>query len=118
MTEKIASAGPRETPAAKRLDGPVTAGWREGTLTRANELRAQCEWILAAGPEKNSDVLAAALFDHLDAARQAATAPSRKLFWVFRHGSLIERAQSNLHAAEANLLHIAPPSYLLGQIPS
>ena len=35
-----------------------------------------------------------------------------------RSGSLRERAMSNLDAAEVHLLNIAPPQYLLGQMPS
>ena len=58
---------------------------------------------------------------HLDAARQAARAQQpdpRKRFRIFRNGSLIERATSNLDAAEAQLLNLAPPDYVLGQMPS
>jgi hypothetical protein len=36
---------------------------------------------------------------------------------MFRNGTLLERAMSNLHAAEANLLHVAPAEYVLGQMP-
>jgi hypothetical protein len=58
---------------------------------------------------------------HLDAARQAAQAhpldPRRRLR-IFRSGPLIERATSNLDAAEAQLLNLAPPDYVLGQMPS
>ena len=58
---------------------------------------------------------------HLDAARQAARAQPpepRKWFRLFRNGPLIERATSNLDAAEAQLLNLAPPDYVLGQMPS
>jgi hypothetical protein len=37
---------------------------------------------------------------------------------LFRNGPLLERAMSNLDAAEAQLLNLAPPEYVLGQIPS
>jgi hypothetical protein len=37
---------------------------------------------------------------------------------MFRNGSLIERAISNLDAAEAQLLNFAPADYVLGQVPS
>jgi hypothetical protein len=105
------------TPRGKKL-GPVSTGWREGALTRANELEAQCGWVLANEPVKNSEALAIALRHHLDAARLAATARPRRILWIFRCGSLIECALSNLYAAEANLLHIASADYLLGLIPS
>jgi hypothetical protein len=115
MTEKTTHGEPREKVAVKR---PVTTGWREGTLTRANELQALCEWVLADGAEENCDALAKALLAHLDAARDAARAAPNRFFWISRQGSLIERALSNLGAAEAHLLNIAPPRYLIGNFPS
>jgi hypothetical protein len=42
--------------------------------------------------------------------------PPRR-FRVFRNGPLIERAKSNLDAAEAHLLNLAPDSYIVGQMP-
>jgi hypothetical protein len=65
--------------------------------------------------------LVTAIKCHLDAARQAAWAQPlepRKWFRLFRNGSLRERATSNLDAAEALLLNLAPPEYVLGQMPS
>jgi len=41
----------------------------------------------------------------------------RRRFRVFRNGPLIERATSNLDAAEAHLLNLVPPEYILGQMP-
>ena len=58
---------------------------------------------------------------HLAAARDAAFARKldpHKRFRIFRDGPLIERARSNLDAAEAQLLNLAPPDYVLGQMPS
>lgn len=110
------SASPRD----RLVGGPVTSGWREGTLTRAKELESLCFWMLANHPKENGEVLGNAVLVHLEAARDAATAAKlkpRKTFRFFRHGPLLERAMSNLDAAEANLLNIAPPEYLLGQIP-
>jgi hypothetical protein len=102
---------------SRPVGGPVSSGWREGTLTRAKELESLCLWIMANSPRENSGVLADAVQLHLQAARDAATAP-RKVFGFFRKASLLERAMSNLDAAEALLLNIAPPEYLLGLIPS
>ena len=145
------------------IQGPVWVAWREGTLTRAEELEALCEWEMAkAKAEKrtpnNYQVLADAIHRHLkaavnirssrgavgrlhssateyesrshrfteylQAARQAATKetlrPNRRLVLIrriFRNGPLIERAQSNLDAAEAQLLNLVPASYILGQMP-
>jgi hypothetical protein len=104
----------------------VWVAWREGTLTRAEELEALCGWIKAKDSGKNDEVrrndevLASAIRRHLDAARQAARAAKlepKKRFRIFRNGPLIERAMSNLDAAEAHLLNLAPANYIYGQMP-
>jgi hypothetical protein len=99
----------------------VPVAWREGTLTRAKELEALSEWVTAQRERKDDAILAAAIGEHLEAARQAAHAKTldpKKPFRVFRNGPLIERARSNLDAAEAHLLSVAEPWYVLGQMPS
>lgn len=109
-----------DPPSDGLVGGPVTSGWREGTLTRAKELESLCFWMLANQPAGNSQVLAKAVLAHLEAARDAANVVQlkpRKRFRFFRHGSLLERAMSNLDAAEANLLTLAPSEYVFGQIP-
>ena len=105
----------------QRVGGPVSTAWGEGTLTRAAELQALCAWIVATNPSPNSEILAKAVHFHLDAARQAARAEAmapRRRAHLPRSGCLKERAMSNLDAAEAHLLNIAPPDYVLGQMPS
>jgi hypothetical protein len=105
---------------ARPVGGPVTVAWREGTLTRAKELEALCAWVQANHPRARSEVLANAIPRHLDAAREAAEAPRldpRRRFRLLRNGSLLERAMSNLDAAEALLLNFAPADYVLGQLP-
>jgi len=73
---------------------------------------------VASNPEsKRSEVLSKAIRLHLSAARDAAMY-RRPWFRTSPTGALIERAMSNLDAAEATLLNIAPPSYVLGQLPS
>jgi len=42
----------------------------------------------------------------------------KKRLKFFRDAPLLERAKSNLDAAEAHLLNFAPPEYVLGQMPS
>jgi hypothetical protein len=111
-----------DLPGAHAVGGPVPVAWREGTLTRAKELEALCEWVTAQRGWKDVDaILATAIQHHLVAARQAAQAKTldpKKPFRIFRNGPLIERARSNLDAAEAHLLSIAEPWYVLGQMPS
>ncbi|HZA80464.1 MAG TPA: hypothetical protein VFC13_03200 [Actinomycetes bacterium] len=107
---------------ARAVGGPVAVAWREGTLTRAKELEALCAWVAARSPDAGAGVLAqGAIPRHLEAARQAARGdrlePRRRLR-LLRNGPLIERAMSNLDAAEAQLLNVAPADYVLGQLPS
>jgi hypothetical protein len=106
---------------APALRGPVPVPWREGTLTRATELESLCAWVQADYPTVQCDVLVTAVRNHLEAARQAAEGQSlnpKRLFRFFRNASLLERAMSNLDAAEAQLLNFAPADYVLGQMPS
>jgi hypothetical protein len=117
------SAPPGDGPATvdvPAIEGPVWVAWREGTLTRAKELEALGLWVRPRNTQENDEVLAKAIRRHLDAARQAAQvaplAPSKR-FHIFRNGPLIERARSNLDAAEAHVLTLAPDSYILGQMP-
>jgi hypothetical protein len=106
---------------APALLGPVSVPWREGTLTRAAELESLCAWVQANDPEGQYGVLVDAVTRHLEAARQAAVGKRldpKKRFKIFRDAPLLERAKSNLDAAEAHLLNFAPPEYVLGQMPS
>jgi hypothetical protein len=101
------------------VGGPVRRAWREGTLTRAKELESLCAWVLHNQPRAKSTPLARSIPCHLEAARDAAKAvKANNGLQMFRNGSLLERAISNLDAAEANLLNLAPADYLLGQMPS
>jgi hypothetical protein len=108
---------------SRPVRGPVPIAWRESALTRAKELESLCAWIQAnpKGPPGDHTVLANSVNSHLEAVRQAAEAAQlmpkvRPRF--FRNGALLERALSNLDAAEAELLNFAPASYVLGQMPS
>lgn len=103
------------------VGGPVTRPWREGTLTRAAEIQALKAWLLlqsaANGEARHTQdrlVLAQAIDGHLAAAREAAEGKRHPS----RNGSRLERAMSNLDAAEADLLNLASDEYLLGQMPS
>ena len=98
----------------------MPVGWRECTLTRATELEALATWIAATCATRNDWPLFAAIERHLAAAREAASGARfqpRRRFRILRNGPLLERARSNLDAAEAELLNLAPPWYLLGQVP-
>jgi hypothetical protein len=108
------------TLAVKAIDGPVWVAWREGTLTRAKELEALSLWVRRTDRQENDEVLANAIDRHLDAATQAAQVVSLnqwKRLRILRNGPLMERARSNLDAAEAHLLTLAGNGYILGQMP-
>jgi hypothetical protein len=102
------------------IEGPVWVAWREGTLTRAMELEALAAWVRSKNRCEHDEILQAAIGRHLQAAREAATVkplnPPRRLR-VLRNGPLMERASSNLDAAEAHILNVAPADYVLGQMP-
>jgi hypothetical protein len=115
-TRPSRDAGGRARPADLEIGGPVSTAWGEGTLTRAKELESLLAWLWPNGAG-DKDPLAKAIAEHLGAARQAAR-DRRQRPWRPVSGSLVERAISNLDAAEADLLQVAPADYLLGQISS
>lgn len=121
-----ASGGPdlvtgASSPRPGSVGGPVAAAWREGTLTRAQELRSLCDWIVMTPDCRVDDPLIEGVRIHLAAARDAAEVAAldpKRVLHLPRYGPLRERAMSNLDAAEALLLNLAPEEYLLGQMPS
>jgi hypothetical protein len=128
MTDTIAGPPPvaarshRRTPEFP-IGEPVPTAWREDVLTRAKELDSLRAWLLDTVTADPSDPWWAAIREHLDAVKQAAEGrhgrrPRAHRLWASMTGSTIGRAMSNLDAAEANLLRVAPDSYLAGQMPS
>ena len=123
MGTRVEPGNGRDTLDIPAVGGPASKGWREGTLTRAEELEALSRfWVRPRGPQNNDELLKNAICRHLEAARQAALGapldPPRR--FRFRHGRYaprIERARSNLDAAEAHFLTLAPNTYILGQMP-
>jgi hypothetical protein len=112
------------------IQGPVRVAWREGRLTRAEELETLCDWDMAqAGAanttQRNDQVLVKAIQRHLKRPgrrrlRRRWIQTDRRLVLVrriFRNGPFIGRAQSNLDVAEDQLLNLAPARYILGQMP-
>jgi hypothetical protein len=103
--------------AVQEIQGPVRGIWREATLARAAEIEALSAWIWQERRPDGAEVLARAIEGHLAAARQATERRRRR--WPPRaSGSLVERATSNLDAAEAGLLQLASPTYILSQMPT
>ncbi|MGY1679341.1 hypothetical protein [Geodermatophilus sp. SYSU D01176] len=106
--------GPRTGSGSTSARRPVHPAWREGTWTRAKEIESLCAWIRQRTDRDGSDVLLASIGVHLRAAEEAALPPPRRRM---RDQALLERAMSNLDAAEALLLDVAPPEYVLGRLP-
>jgi len=130
VTEPSSVAGPEgsgRAPAAQHaaasnppVGGPVSAGWREGTLTRVRELTTLCDWASVNTEVAESWLFVDSITRHLEAAKEAAElakAHPKDRLPRFRTGALRERAKSNLDAAETQLLNFAPPDYVLGQLP-
>jgi hypothetical protein len=69
-------------------------------------------------PRANCQAISEAVRRHIEAARQAAEAAEVRPRKRFRSGPRIERAMSALDAAEAQILNLAAPEYVLGQMPS
>jgi hypothetical protein len=102
---------------------PVPTAWREDVLTRAKEFDSLRAWLLETTPADADDPWWAAIREHLAAVKQAAEGRRGRRarlerIWASMTGSTLGRALSNLDAAEASLLRVAPDSYLAGQMPS
>jgi hypothetical protein len=94
------------------LNELTTAPWREQALTKIGEQRFLLEWMSHAdGAQPISDEIRSTIHDHWDAAESAAKRRSRR-------GASVERVTSHLNAVDADLLRLAPASYVLGQIPA
>jgi len=110
---------------AERADGPAEPGpifplgppanqpWREGTVTRINELTTLLTWLYQRPDVSASPALIHGIEQHLEIARRAA---ADRHHWRSIIGATLGRAAGNIDAAEADLLRMAPPDYLLGQM--
>jgi hypothetical protein len=102
---------------AKAFGGPTASSWREQALTRVAELEILADAFTER--DSDSDVLRG-LRRHLRTARSAANGketPWWRRLMPLLGGSPLERTASNLHAAEVDLLRLAPPTYFCGQLP-
>jgi hypothetical protein len=106
------------------IGGPTRTTWREHALARSRELRNVAIWVRETrGSKPQIEAAVASVFDHLDAADQAANDDhtgrrgySRAKVWI--GGASEERAASNLDAAESETLNIASLEYVRGQLPN
>lgn len=98
------------------LGPPTSRPWREGAITRVNELDAILRWLVQQPDVPAPETLVQAVDRHLGIAREAAQSDHH--VWRSLTGATLERAASNIDAAEAHLLRIAGDDYLRGQMPS
>ena len=93
------------------LGGPTTKAWREQALTRVAELATQARLQRNENPE-----LADQIEGHLGEARDAAKDGANLRSAI--GGAPLERAASNLDAAEADLLRLRPIRHVQALMPS
>jgi hypothetical protein len=102
---------------AMAFGGPTASSWREQALTRVAEMEILGDEFAMDADSK----ILNGMRRHLRTARNAADGkehpPWRRLMPLLG-GSPLERTASNLHAAEVDLLRLAPSTYLCGQLPS
>jgi hypothetical protein len=108
-----ANGSDRDPPA---IGGPTTSSWREDALARIAELEMLT--IMARDRTDESDAvadeMAATIRRHLDTAKRTAEQPAGRKAGIA--GADVTRVLTNIHAAEADLLRLAPTEYLLGQL--
>jgi hypothetical protein len=103
------------------IGGPTASSWREQALTRIAELEDLADAF--RDPATERAVLAERIHRHVRTARDAAAGKPQgkhgpwQRFKALVGGSPLERTASNVDAAEADLLRLAPPAYLAGQLP-
>ena len=98
------------------IGGPTGASWREDALARIAELEMLTILARARTTQKPvvADEMAKTIGRHLDTAKQAALERSKRRAGVA--GADVTRVLTNIHAAEADLLRLAPIEYLFGQL--
>ena len=108
------------------VGGPTKMPWREHALTRSRELRYVADSVRLtidpAGLKPDVQTAVGSIQDHLDAAKEAA----EDRHWPHWHvrarvsigGAGVERANSNLDAAESEILALAPRDYVRSQLPN
>ena len=97
------------------MERPAYRPWREGAVTRANELETLRRWLQDGQGDRHATELSAAVRQHLEIARRTASGVGSP--WRTMTGASLQRTASNLDAAEATLLRLAPGWYLDGQLP-
>jgi hypothetical protein len=109
-------AAPAEAAPALPIGGPRPSSWREHSFTRIAELATVARWLRPRSTDPSAAEILASIMRHLAAARDAAERSSS--LRSVTAGAAVERTMSNLAAAEADLLRLAPLDYVRGQLPS
>jgi hypothetical protein len=115
-TEQLPAIGGLLDDAAPVIGGPTTSSWREDALARIAELEMLTVMARARTTQEGAvaDEMAATIRRHLDAARRTAEQRSGRRAGVA--GVDVTRVLTNIHAAEADLLRLAPLDYVSGQL--
>ena len=102
--------------AAPAIGGPTTSSWREDALARIAELEMLTIMARARTTEKPevADQMAATIRRHLTTAREGAERRAGRRAGLA--GADVTRVLTNIHAAEADLLRLAPIEYVFGQL--
>ena len=102
--------------APSAIGGPTGASWREDALARIAELEMLTIMARARTTQKPAvaDEMAMTIRRHLKTAQQAAQQRSSRRAGLA--GADVTRVLTNIHAAEADLLRLAPIDYLFGQL--
>ncbi len=113
-SDDAATIRPNGEPPA--IGGPTGASWREDALARIAELRMLTVMARARTTETATvaDEMAATIRRHLDTAEREALARASGRAGLA--GADVTRVLTNIHAAEADLLRLAPIDYLFGQL--
>src|SRR3954451_5500626 len=88
------------------VERPAHRPWRDGAVTRVNELETLRRWLDRRPDDGRATELSPAVRRHLEIARETASEDRSR--WRSMTGASLQRTASNLDAAEATLLRLAP----------
>jgi hypothetical protein len=118
-TSRAPKTGASE-PTWRRVPSRERSVWREEALIRADELEALLLWVEQQSAAEIAEPVADQVRRHLEVARSAAVdgarSPLGRRLMHATNSADFERIAGNLDAAEAELLRIAPESFVRGQV--
>jgi len=109
----MATTAAGEAPRRPRYPFPLLAPrrpWMEQSLARIAEQRFVVDLLQSQGAPGFTEEALQTINDHWEAATSAAK-------WRLRPGPAVERVVSHLDAVDSEILRLAPPAYVYGQLP-